>query len=49
MTLRKRDGGSTRYGISNMDESSSRICHAAQETPDNNSVILLAHNGPTCE
>ncbi|GAA0157586.1 hypothetical protein LIER_14825 [Lithospermum erythrorhizon] len=36
-----------RYGISKMDESSKRIYHAARGTPDNHSVIFLAHNGPS--
>ncbi|XP_071742201.1 uncharacterized protein [Rutidosis leptorrhynchoides] len=36
-----------RYGVHNMNESANRISEAALGTPNNHSVILLAHNGPT--
>ncbi|XP_076932860.1 uncharacterized protein LOC143598553 [Bidens hawaiensis] len=36
-----------RYGVNNMNESAKRISDAASGTPNNHSIILLAHNGPT--
>ncbi|XP_076910904.1 uncharacterized protein LOC143568700 [Bidens hawaiensis] len=36
-----------RYGVHNMNESAKRISDAASGTPNNHSIILLAHNGPT--
>ncbi|CAI9098912.1 OLC1v1035644C1 [Oldenlandia corymbosa var. corymbosa] len=36
-----------RYNVSGMDESAKRIYQVALKTPEEHSVILLAHNGPT--
>ncbi|XP_074307127.1 uncharacterized protein LOC141642272 isoform X2 [Silene latifolia] len=36
-----------RFGVKTMEESADRIHKAAMETPDNHSIIFLAHNGPT--
>ncbi|CAN1745967.1 hypothetical protein LINPERHAP1_LOCUS2631 [Linum perenne] len=36
-----------RYGVQDMEGSVRKICNATSGTPDDNLVILLAHNGPT--
>ncbi|KAK4369842.1 hypothetical protein RND71_009317 [Anisodus tanguticus] len=36
-----------RYGVSDMDGSAERILQAAMDTPEDHSIIFLAHNGPT--
>ncbi|XP_073145868.1 uncharacterized protein [Henckelia pumila] len=36
-----------RYGVRDVADSAKRIYEAALRTPDDNSVIFLAHNGPT--
>ncbi|CAN1745964.1 hypothetical protein LINPERHAP1_LOCUS2631 [Linum perenne] len=38
---------SARYGVQDMEGSVRKICNATSGTPDDNLVILLAHNGPT--
>lgn len=38
---------SKRYGIRSMEESAKRIYKAALGTPEDHSIIFLAHNGPT--
>ncbi|KAK6944386.1 Calcineurin-like phosphoesterase domain, ApaH type [Dillenia turbinata] len=38
---------SARYGVHNMDASANRIYGAASGTPEEHSIIFLAHNGPT--
>ncbi|KAJ3695554.1 hypothetical protein LUZ60_000931 [Juncus effusus] len=38
---------SKRYGVNDMEESAKKIYESAVGTPDENFVILLAHNGPT--
>ncbi|CAN1809738.1 hypothetical protein LINPERHAP1_LOCUS25694 [Linum perenne] len=38
---------SARYGVQDMEGSVRKICNATLGTPDDNLVILLAHNGPT--
>ncbi|XP_072981052.1 uncharacterized protein [Typha angustifolia] len=38
---------SMRYGVNDMEESAKKIYETAVETPEEHSVILLAHNGPT--
>ncbi|GMH27300.1 hypothetical protein Nepgr_029143 [Nepenthes gracilis] len=37
---------SARYGVNDMDGSAKKIYRAATGTPDDHSIILLAHNGP---
>ncbi|KAL7093342.1 hypothetical protein ACP275_11G035200 [Erythranthe tilingii] len=37
----------SRYGVHDMNESTEKIHEAALGTPDDHSVIFLAHNGPT--
>lgn len=36
-----------RYAVHDMDESAKRIYHSSLGTPEDHSVVLLAHNGPT--
>ncbi|PHT75386.1 hypothetical protein T459_18908 [Capsicum annuum] len=36
-----------RYGVRDMDGSAERILQAAMGTPEDHSIIFLAHNGPT--
>ncbi|XP_009605944.1 uncharacterized protein [Nicotiana tomentosiformis] len=36
-----------RYGVHDMDRSAERILQAAMGTPEDHSLIFLAHNGPT--
>lgn len=36
-----------RYGVHNMEESARKIHQAALDTPEDHSIIVLAHNGPT--
>ncbi|XP_027072708.1 uncharacterized protein [Coffea arabica] len=36
-----------RYAVHDMGESAKRICQSALGTPEDHSIILLAHNGPT--
>ncbi|CAN0838495.1 hypothetical protein LINGRAHAP2_LOCUS2183 [Linum grandiflorum] len=38
---------SARYGVQDMEGSARKIYNATSGTPDDNLVILLAHNGPT--
>ncbi|CAK9168820.1 unnamed protein product [Ilex paraguariensis] len=38
---------SARYGINDMDGSARRICETALRTPEDHTIIVLAHNGPT--
>ncbi|THU52703.1 hypothetical protein C4D60_Mb10t06710 [Musa balbisiana] len=38
---------SSRYGVSDMEQSAKKIYEAALGTPEGHSVIVLAHNGPT--
>lgn len=45
-----RDGKHTflrRYGVNDMEQSARKICKAATGTPEENTVVILAHNGPT--
>lgn len=36
-----------RYGVKNMNESARKIYESSLRAPYGNSIILLAHNGPT--
>ncbi|XP_068647979.1 uncharacterized protein [Aristolochia californica] len=38
---------SARYGVSDMAGSAKKIYEAAQGTPENHSIVFLAHNGPS--
>ncbi|KAJ4950688.1 hypothetical protein NE237_027520 [Protea cynaroides] len=38
---------SARYGVNDMDGSSKKIYRSASGTPEDHSIIILAHNGPT--
>ncbi|ONK59560.1 uncharacterized protein A4U43_C08F7720 [Asparagus officinalis] len=38
---------SARYGVNDMEESAKKIYEAALGIPEDHSVVLLAHNGPT--
>ncbi|XP_078157946.1 calcineurin-like metallo-phosphoesterase superfamily protein [Carex rostrata] len=35
------------YGVNDMEQSARKICKAATGTPEENTVVILAHNGPT--
>lgn len=35
------------YGINSMEESADKICATIQDQPDEDAVVVLAHNGPS--